>query len=91
MRVLDGRLTASWEAEMAKEVSIMLMNIAVNPTSVRSDFLRYLGAFEHLHWLFSQSRPRAFSHAMEVMGTTTVDQWRALPPLKLVPAISNSV
>jgi hypothetical protein len=40
------------------------------------DFVRYLGAFEHLHWLFSQSGPRAFAHAIEVMGTTTVDQWR---------------
>jgi hypothetical protein len=40
------------------------------------DFVRYLGAFEHLHWLFSQSGPRAFAHAMEVLGTTTVDQWR---------------
>ena len=40
------------------------------------DFVRYLGAFEHLHWLFSQSGPRAFAHAIEVMGTTTVEQWR---------------
>jgi len=36
-----------------------------------------LGGFEHLHWLFSQSGPRAFAHAMEVTGTTTVKQWRA--------------
>jgi hypothetical protein len=42
-----------------------------------SDFVRYLGAFEHLHWLFSQSGPRAFAFAIEVAGTTTVDQWRA--------------
>src|SRR3981081_3156053 len=49
-----------------------------------SDFVRYLGAFEHLHWLFSQSGPRAFAHAIEVMGTTTVDQWRtALEALQL--------
>jgi hypothetical protein len=41
------------------------------------DFVRYLGAFEHLHWVFSQSGPRAFAHAVEVMGKTTVDQWRA--------------
>ena len=40
-------------------------------------FVRYLGGFEHLHWLFSQSGPRAFAHAMEVTGTTTVKQWRA--------------
>jgi Condensation domain len=40
-------------------------------------FVRHLGAFEHLHWLFSQSGPRAFAHAMEVTGTTTVKQWRA--------------
>src|SRR5258708_38462422 len=49
-----------------------------------SDFVRYLGAFECLHWLFSQSGPRAFAHAIEVMGTTTVDQWRtALDALQL--------
>jgi Condensation domain len=41
-----------------------------------NDFVRYLGAFEHLHWLFSQSGPRAFAHAIEVLGTTTVEQWR---------------
>jgi hypothetical protein len=40
-------------------------------------FVRYLGGFEHLHWLFSQSGPRAFAHAMEVTGTMTVKQWRA--------------
>ena len=40
-------------------------------------FLRYLGTFEHLHWLFSQTGPRAFAHAIEVTGTTTVEQWRA--------------
>ena len=39
-------------------------------------FVRYLGGFEHLHWLFSQSGPRAFAHAIEVEGTTTVQQWR---------------
>jgi hypothetical protein len=49
-----------------------------------TDFVRYLGAFEHLHWLFSQSGPRAFAHAIEVTGTTTVDQWRtALDALQL--------
>jgi len=40
------------------------------------DFVRYLGAFEYLHWLFNQSGPRAFAHAIEVLGTTTADQWR---------------
>src|SRR5215470_17870711 len=40
-------------------------------------FVRYLGSFEHLHWLFSQTGPRAFGHAIEVTGTTTVEQWRA--------------
>jgi hypothetical protein len=49
-----------------------------------SGFVRYLGAFEHLHWLFSQSGPRAFAFAIEVTGTTTVDQWRtALDALQL--------
>src|SRR5215468_9697899 len=41
------------------------------------DFVRYLGTFEHLHWLFSQTGPRAFANAIEVTGTTTVKQWRA--------------
>jgi len=36
-----------------------------------------LGSFEHLHWLFSQTGPRAFAQAIEVTGTTTVEQWRA--------------
>src|SRR5262250_3543076 len=40
-------------------------------------FVRYLGSFEHLHWLFSQTGPRAFANAIEVTGTTTVEQWRA--------------
>src|SRR5215470_17042264 len=40
-------------------------------------FVRYLGTFEHLHWLFSQTGPRAFANAIEVTGTTTVKQWRA--------------
>ncbi|HMF78507.1 MAG TPA: hypothetical protein VK604_22810 [Bryobacteraceae bacterium] len=55
-----------------------------NTLSSTSDFARYLGGFEHLHWLFSQSGPRAFAHAIEVMGATTVDQWRgALDALQL--------
>src|SRR5262249_2374720 len=37
-------------------------------------FIRYLGAFEHLHWLFSQGGPRAFAHAIEVTGRTTPEQ-----------------
>jgi len=43
----------------------------------RDGFVRYLGTFEHLHWLFSQTGPRAFANAIEVTGTTTVKQWRA--------------
>jgi hypothetical protein len=46
----------------------------------------YLRGFEHLHWLFSQSGSRAFAHAIDVVGTTTVDQWRtALDALQLSP------
>jgi hypothetical protein len=52
--------------------------------SSTNDFVRYLGAFEHLHWLFSRSGPRAFAYAIEVTGKTTVDQWRtALDALQL--------
>ena len=43
----------------------------------REGFVRYLGSFEHLHWLFSQTGPRAFAHAIEVTGTSTVEQWCA--------------
>ena len=43
----------------------------------RDGFVRYLGSFEHLHWLFSQTGPRAFAHAIEVTGATTVEQWRS--------------
>jgi hypothetical protein len=46
-------------------------------SGITDGFIRYLGGFEHLHWLFSQSGPRAFALAMEVTGTTTVKQWRA--------------
>jgi hypothetical protein len=46
-------------------------------SGITDGFVRYLGGFEHLHWLFSQSGPRAFALAMEVTGTTTVKQWRA--------------
>ena len=54
-------------------------------------FVRSLGAFEHLHWLFSQSGPRAFALAMEVMGTTTVKEWRAaLDALQLTSHSSPS-
>jgi hypothetical protein len=60
------------------------MTVTKTNSSLASDFVRYLGGFEHLHWLFSQSGPRAFAHAMEVRGTTTVDQWRtALDALQL--------
>ena len=45
--------------------------------SMTGSLVRYLGGFEHLHWLFSQSGPRAFALAMEVTGTTTAEQWRA--------------
>jgi hypothetical protein len=52
--------------------------------SSSNDFVRYLGRFEHLHWLFSQSGPRAFAFAVKVTGATTVDQWRtALDALQL--------
>ena len=43
----------------------------------RDGFVRYLGSFEHLHWLVSQTGPRAFAHAIEVTGATTVEQWRS--------------
>jgi len=46
-----------------------------------SDFVRYLGAFEHLYWVFSQSGPRAFAHGALCSAVThaarmTSSAWR---------------
>ena len=42
-----------------------------------SGFVRNLGAFEEIYWLYNQSGSQAFAFAMEVEGTTTVTDWRA--------------
>lgn len=39
-------------------------------------FVRSLGPFEELYWLYSQRSPRGFAYAMEVEGTTSVSAWR---------------
>jgi hypothetical protein len=39
-------------------------------------YVRSLGPFEELYWLYSQRGPRGFAYAMEVEGTTSVSAWR---------------
>lgn len=39
-------------------------------------FLRSLGAFEEIYWLYSQTGPRGFAYALEIEGPTTVEAWR---------------
>jgi hypothetical protein len=39
-------------------------------------FLRSLGAFEEILWLYSQTGPRGFAYALELEGPTTVEGWR---------------
>ena len=46
--------------------------LSSNPTG----FIRFLGAFEEIYWLFSQTGPKGFAHAAEIEGRTTVDAWR---------------
>jgi len=36
-------------------------------------FIRSLGAFEEIYWLFSQTGPKGFAYAAEIEGRTTVD------------------
>jgi hypothetical protein len=45
-------------------------------TSTPPDFLRSLGAFEEIYWIYNQTGPRGFSYAMELEGPTTVEHWR---------------
>ena len=39
-------------------------------------FIRSLGAFEEIYWLFSQTGPKGFAYAAEIEGRTIVDAWR---------------
>jgi hypothetical protein len=38
--------------------------LSSNPTG----FIRSLGAFEEIYWLFSQTGPKGFAHAAEIEG-----------------------
>jgi Condensation domain len=50
---------------------------AINvPDSNPAGFIRSLGAFEEIYWLFTQTGPKGFAYAAEIEGTTTVDDWR---------------
>jgi hypothetical protein len=46
--------------------------LSANPTG----FIRSLGAFEEIYWLFGQTGPKGFAYAGEIEGRTTVDAWR---------------
>jgi hypothetical protein len=46
--------------------------LSANPTG----FIRSLGAFEEIYWLFTQTGPKGFAYASEIEGRTTVDAWR---------------
>ena len=46
--------------------------LSANPTG----FIRSLGAFEEIYWLFSQTGPKGFAYAAAIEGRTTVDAWR---------------
>lgn len=46
------------------------------PSSDSTGFVRSLGAFEEIYWLFTQTGPRGFAYAAEIEGPTTVDAWR---------------
>lgn len=39
-------------------------------------FIRSLGAFEEIYWLYTQTGPRGFAYAAEIMGSATVSAWR---------------
>jgi hypothetical protein len=40
-------------------------------------FVRNLGAFEEIYWLYNQLGTHGFAYAMEVDGSTTVADWRS--------------
>jgi len=46
------------------------------PSSNPTGFIRSLGAFEEIYWLYTQTGPRGFAYAAEIEGRTTVDAWR---------------
>jgi hypothetical protein len=45
-------------------------------TSDPTRFVRSLGAFEEIYWLFTQTGPKGFAYVAEIEGPTTVDAWR---------------
>lgn len=46
------------------------------PSSDSTDFIRPLGAFEEIYQLYTQTGPRGFAYAAEIVGPTTIDAWR---------------
>jgi hypothetical protein len=54
----------------------MAEDISNTSTPYLPGFLRSLGAFEEIYWLYTQSGPRGFAYAAEMEGSTTVEAWR---------------
>src|ERR1700716_1898128 len=46
-------------------------------TASISGFVRNLGAFEEIYWLYNQLGAHGFAYAMEVDGPTMVADWRS--------------
>jgi hypothetical protein len=46
-------------------------------STMPKNFVRFLGAFEEIYWLYSRTAPRGFAYAIEVSGATTIASWRA--------------
>jgi hypothetical protein len=46
-------------------------------TATVPGFVRNLGAFEEIYWLYNQLGAHGFAYAMEVDGPTIVDDWRS--------------
>jgi hypothetical protein len=62
-----------WRFRMKIDSALKGANaLSSNPTG----FIRSLGAFEEIYWLFSQTGPKGFAYAAEIEGRTTVDAWR---------------
>src|SRR5258705_10738697 len=52
-------------------------NSRATATASVPGFVRNLGAFEEIYWLYNQLGAHGFAYAMEVDGPTIVAEWRA--------------
>ena len=65
---------------LSKHLLCVKIDLALKATNALSSnptgFIRSLGAFEEIYWLFTQTGPKGFAYAAEIEGRTTVDAWR---------------